>query len=394
MRTPTRSSAATWPPGSALPIDIERVDVGTSRARDGHFDRTRGAHRAPRVLRSRGGASRRDRCRRRAHERRSGRNVSAAAAARRRAARLSGMHPRAGIVVRPLHRHVARRCSRVSARAPASRFAKTRRTPIVVDSAQSHPPRAAAAARRALFAGNRRCPRSRGRYRARRRRLSRCGGARGRRAPHLADAARRGARRRRARWPSRRPSPGASIRLAQQMAAGADRFVGFDAGEAVRRFAVSKSTGQLDLPGHRVNRRGGSLVLTRSRGREKPVPAADFIVSARGAGTGGGAGSGVCDFGRLETRAVGPLGATRSGISRDAATRPSSKRGGLAAPLAVRNRRPGDTFRPLGLNGRKDAAGLLRGRENRPFRARNYARNRRFGGADCVDRRTRAGRGV
>ena len=27
--------------------------------------------------------------------------------------------------------------------------------------------------------------------------------------------------------------------------------------------------------------------------------------------------------------------------------------GGLAAPLAVRNRRPGDRFRPLGLSGRK-----------------------------------------
>ena len=61
------------------------------------------------------------------------------------------------------------------------------------------------------------------------------------------------------------------------MAAGPDHFIGFDAVEAVRRFAVSKSTGQLDLPGHRVNRRGGSIVLTGSRGREKPTPAADFI---------------------------------------------------------------------------------------------------------------------
>ena len=31
------------------------------------------------------------------------------------------------------------------------------------------------------------------------------------------------------------------IRHAQQMAAGADHFIGFDAGEAVRRFVVSKS---------------------------------------------------------------------------------------------------------------------------------------------------------
>ena len=67
------------------------------------------------------------------------------------------------------------------------------------------------------------------------------------------------------------------IRLAQQMAAGRGRFVGFDAGEAVRRFVVSKSTGQLDLPGHRVNRRDRSVVLTESRGREKPIPAPDFL---------------------------------------------------------------------------------------------------------------------
>ena len=65
------------------------------------------------------------------------------------------------------------------------------------------------------------------------------------------------------------------IRMAQQMIAG-ERFVGFDAVEAVLRFAVSNSTGQIDLPGHRVNHRGGALVLTASRGREKPAPAADF----------------------------------------------------------------------------------------------------------------------
>ena len=183
------------------------------------------------------------------------------------------------------------------------------------------------------------------------------------------------------------------IRLAQQMAAGRERFVGFDAGEAVRRFAVSKSTGQLDLPGHRVNRRGGSLVLTRSRGREKPVPAADFIY-------------------QLEVPGQVAVPEAACAISADSRPVPSGRSAGevwhlagrsdeaviearrLAAPLAVRNRRPGDTFRPLGLQGPKDAAGLFRGRENRPFRARNYACNRRFGGADCVDRRTRAGRGV
>jgi len=63
------------------------------------------------------------------------------------------------------------------------------------------------------------------------------------------------------------------IRLAQQIASGG-RFVGFDAVDAVLAFSVSKSAGPLDLPGHRVNRRGDVLVLTRSVGRhpaEAPV---------------------------------------------------------------------------------------------------------------------------
>jgi tRNA(Ile)-lysidine synthase len=142
------------------------------------------------------------------------------------------------------------------------------------------------------------------------------------------------------------------IRLAQQMAAGPDRFIGFDAVEAVRRFAVSKSTGQLDLPGHRVNRRGGSLVLTGSRGRERPPPAADFIY-------------------QLEVPGQVAVPEAACAISADAQPVPAGclaaelwhlvgrsdeaviEAGRLVAPLSVRNRRSGDIFRPLGLKGRK-----------------------------------------
>jgi tRNA(Ile)-lysidine synthase len=142
------------------------------------------------------------------------------------------------------------------------------------------------------------------------------------------------------------------IRLAQQKAAGPDRFVGFDAVDAVHRFAVSKSTGQLDLPGHRVNRRGGSLVLTGSRGREKPSPAADFLY-------------------QLEVPGQVAVPEAACAISADARRVPPGRSAGevwhlagrsdeaviearrLAAPLAVRNRRPGDAFHPLGLKGRK-----------------------------------------
>ena len=142
------------------------------------------------------------------------------------------------------------------------------------------------------------------------------------------------------------------IRLAQQMAAGPDRFAGFDATEAVRRFVVSKSTGQLDLPGHRVNRRGGAIVLTGSRGRERPTPAADFMY-------------------QLEVPGRVAVPEAACAISADKRSVPSGRSAGevwhlagrsdeavieagrLAAPLAVRNRRPGDVFRPLGLKGRK-----------------------------------------
>ena len=142
------------------------------------------------------------------------------------------------------------------------------------------------------------------------------------------------------------------IRLAQQLAAGSERFIGFDAGEAVRRYAVSKSAGQLDLPGHRVNRRGGTLVLTGSRGREKPAPAADFIYRLEVPGQ-----VAVLEAACAISAVSKPVPSGRSAgevwhlaARSDVAVIEASR---VTAPLAVRNRRPGDTFRPLGLKGRK-----------------------------------------
>ena len=147
------------------------------------------------------------------------------------------------------------------------------------------------------------------------------------------------------------------IRLAQQMVAGPYRFVGFDATEAVRRFAVSKSTGQLDLPGHRVNRRGGRVVLTGSRGREKPTPAPDFLYQLQVPGR-VSVPEAFCTI-SADTKGV-PLGGEL-----DALWQPGQRNeavidaGRLAGPLSVRNRRPGDTFRPLGLRGRKKLQDLF-----------------------------------
>ena len=151
------------------------------------------------------------------------------------------------------------------------------------------------------------------------------------------------------------------IRLAQQWLAGehqAERFIGFDAVDAVLGFAVSKSTGQLDLPGHRVNRRGVAIVLTPSRGREKPVPAADFSYPLE-----------VPGQVMVPEAACAILAATGSvppGRSAAEAWQVAAgddeavvEAGGLTGPLFVRNRRPGDSFRPLGLKGRKKLQDLF-----------------------------------
>jgi tRNA(Ile)-lysidine synthase len=142
------------------------------------------------------------------------------------------------------------------------------------------------------------------------------------------------------------------IRLAQQLAAGPDHFVGFDAGEAVRRFAVSNATGQLDLPGHRVNRHGGALVLTGSRGRETRTPAVDFVYELEVPGHVAVPEAACAISADMRTLPAGRSASEvwhLAGRSNEAVI--EARR--LAAPLSVRNRRRGDNFRPLGLNGRK-----------------------------------------
>ena len=147
------------------------------------------------------------------------------------------------------------------------------------------------------------------------------------------------------------------IRLAQRAVAGT-HFVGFDAVEAVLRFVVSKSTGQLDLPGHRVNRRGNRLVLTTSRGREKPLPAADFSypldipgwVKVPEAACTISADMNTVPFGRVAKEVWRLTGRGDEAVL---------EAGRLAGPLLVRNRRPGDRFRPLGLEGRKKLQDLF-----------------------------------
>ncbi len=146
------------------------------------------------------------------------------------------------------------------------------------------------------------------------------------------------------------------IRLAQQSISG-DRFVGFEATEAVLRFAVSKSTGQLDLPGHRVNRRGRYLVLTSSRGRETPPPAPEFSYPLEVPGQVRVPEAGCAIS---ATSAAVPAGGSPADVWRLAGTDLAVlEAGALAPPLSVRNRRPGDSFRPLGLHGHKKLQDLF-----------------------------------
>lgn len=142
------------------------------------------------------------------------------------------------------------------------------------------------------------------------------------------------------------------IRDAQQAVAGG-RFVGFETVEAVFALAVSKSVGPLDLPGHQAHLRDGAIVLTPGSGRRMPAVAEPGFSYPLG----------------VPGRVAVPEASCA--IWADTAVVPSpmaagqlwrlERRGDLAVieasrvepPLVVRSRRPGDAFRPLGLNGHK-----------------------------------------
>jgi tRNA(Ile)-lysidine synthase len=147
------------------------------------------------------------------------------------------------------------------------------------------------------------------------------------------------------------------VRLAQQIASGG-RFVGFEAVDAVLALAVSKFEGPLDLPGHRANRRGDVLVLTRSLGRRAPDAPVEFAYQLEVPGK-----VKVPEAACAISAEVNPVPSGRSaaemwalaGRSEEAVLEAAL----LHGPLSVRNRRPGDTFRPLGLKGRKKLQDLF-----------------------------------
>jgi tRNA(Ile)-lysidine synthase len=122
--------------------------------------------------------------------------------------------------------------------------------------------------------------------------------------------------------------------------------------ETVRRLATSeKKEGRLDLPGVLVvSRPGGLLVLPASDNRRRPALQFEYPLSVPGT---------------VDIREAGAIvSALAATVAPPEALESASGRVALQAsavelPLTVRNRRPGDRFRPLGAPGRRKVQDLL-----------------------------------
>src|SRR5207247_4062292 len=139
--------------------------------------------------------------------------------------------------------------------------------------------------------------------------------------------------------------------------AAAGRPVGFEHVRAALRLLDADASGSgIDAPGHRVQRIGASLVLTteapgapRPRGEEAQSAANLFHYPLSLPGEVRLPGAGCVVSAAPRPAGVDVYFSSSSGDTAIAIVRSDVCRG----PLAVRNRRPGDRFRPLGLQGQK-----------------------------------------
>ena len=138
-------------------------------------------------------------------------------------------------------------------------------------------------------------------------------------------------------------------RSALARAASGRREIGFDAIERVRRMAAEGRPARADVPGCRVERAAGRLRLVPRRGRDGSAPPPGFAYRLEIPGEVSVPEANV----RIQAEVVGP-GA--EAIARGAAARASGETAVVAlpaaAPLVVRSWRFGDRYRPLGLGGR------------------------------------------
>jgi tRNA(Ile)-lysidine synthase len=150
-------------------------------------------------------------------------------------------------------------------------------------------------------------------------------------------------------------APGALKRLVMwraMTAASGGRHISFDHVAAAIRL-MDRTSGSIDMPGHRVQRIGGRIVLT-SGGRKGStanlfryplsIPGEVVIHESR------------CVV-SVEADASAAAAMPRAAVGNGAAA--IVRRDLLSETLAVRNRRPGDRFRPVGLHGSKKLQDLF-----------------------------------
>jgi tRNA(Ile)-lysidine synthase len=148
------------------------------------------------------------------------------------------------------------------------------------------------------------------------------------------------------------------LRDAQQFVSGG-KFVGFEAVQAVLALAVSKSSGPIDLPGHRVQRIGETIVLTRRAGRSltrQPECSFSYALDVPGSVNVPEAACAISAEAQIVPAGEGAATRWRLAARADEAVVDADH---LPAPLMVRSRRPGDVFRPLGFHGRKKLQDLF-----------------------------------
>jgi tRNA(Ile)-lysidine synthase len=135
------------------------------------------------------------------------------------------------------------------------------------------------------------------------------------------------------------------------------RFVGFDHVDEILRLADAADGTSVDLPGQRATRRGGVIILgppvRRGRGGDpSPSNSFRFPLSIPGEVTLDKQGWAVSAHRADSVKASGGFGPAR-GLEVAVAADP------VSLPLAIRSRRLGDRFRPLGMEHRKKLQDFL-----------------------------------
>ena len=127
------------------------------------------------------------------------------------------------------------------------------------------------------------------------------------------------------------------------------RAIAFDHVERLLALASSHSDGALTLPGQEAIRAGSDIVVRRARGRRTPVNSFAFPLSIPGEVRSGDWAIAAAEVDSSSHYPPWTARGSEVGIAP----------GSVDLPLAVRNRRPGDRFRPLGAPGKRKLQDFL-----------------------------------